>query len=140
MKLVVHTDGGSLSNPGRAAIGYLIYNEGKTRIIHSAAKAIGVASNNVAEYTALITALSEIANLRSQGLIKNLESIQIFADSELMIKQINGIYKVKHADMRDLLTRVRLIEGELAVPIVYNYVPREKNVEADRLVKQALGK
>ncbi|MCX7996998.1 MAG: ribonuclease HI family protein [Patescibacteria group bacterium] len=140
MKLVVHTDGGSLSNPGQAAIGYLIYTQDKSELIHSAGRAIGVASNNVAEYTALITALAEIANLRAQGTIKDLESIQVFADSELMIKQINGLYKVKHSDMRDLLMQVRMKENELGVPIVYTHILREKNAEADKLVKQALGR
>lgn len=139
MKLKIHTDGGSLSNPGQAAIGYLIYLEDGT-LFFSEGKAIGVASNNVAEYTALVTALTKVFEFIKEGKLKSVDAINVFADSELMIKQINGLYKVKHADMRDLLFKIRIAEGDLSIPVTYTHVLRDKNAEADKLVKQALGR
>lgn len=140
MKLVVHTDGGSLSNPGQAAIGYLIYNEDKSKLLFSEGLPIGVASNNVAEYTALVTALTKIRELLDDKTLADVDSIQVYADSELMVKQLNGLYKVKHADMRDLLMKVRMCEGDLGLPIIYTHVLRDKNAAADALVKKALGR
>jgi ribonuclease HI len=137
MHLTIYTDGGSLNNPGQAAIGYLIYN-GSTLIIKHG-EAIGIASNNVAEYTGLIHALTKVRDLLQHNQVSDLEKISCFADSELMVKQLNGIYKVKNPDMRDLLMKVRVLESELNLPISYTHVLRNKNKEADALVKQALG-
>lgn len=139
MKLKIHTDGGSLSNPGQAAIGYLIYDEAG-KLLFSEGKAIGIASNNVAEYTALVTALSKVRDLLAAGTLPPIDAITCVADSELMVKQLNGLYKVKHADMRNLLFKVRVLEGELRLPIIYTNVLRDKNTEADALVKKALGR
>lgn len=134
MKLTIHTDGGSLNNPGPAAIGYLIHNGQECLYKHS--EAIGNASNNVAEYTALISALTYVKT----HLKDKTERISIIADSELMIKQVNGLYKVKNIDMKPLHTRVKLLEMELNVPISYTHVLRDKNADADALVKKALGR
>lgn len=135
MKLTIHTDGGSLNNPGPAASAFLIHSEGK--LIHQYKEAIGVATNNFAEYTALIRALTYVKeHLGAKGV----ESIHVIADSELMIRQVNGVYKVKHPDIKPLHTQVKLLEMEIALPISYSHVLREKNAEADALVKQALGR
>ncbi len=139
MKLKIHTDGGSLSNPGQAAIGYLIYDESGT-LLFSEGLPIGIASNNVAEYTALVTALTKTKELIDNGTLKDITAISCFADSELMVKQLNGLYKVKHADMRDLLFKVRVAEGDLKIPVTFTHVLREKNAAADALVKKALGR
>ncbi|MFW5703843.1 MAG: ribonuclease HI family protein [Patescibacteria group bacterium] len=139
MKLKIHTDGGSLSNPGQAAIGYLLYAEDGS-VLFSEGKAIGVASNNVAEYTALVQALTKTHELMQTGKLSNIESIAVFADSELMVKQLKGLYKVKHSAMRDLIFQVRVAEGNVGVPVSYTHVLREKNAAADKLVKEALGK
>lgn len=139
MKLKIHTDGGSLSNPGQAAIGYLIYLEDGS-LFFSEGLPIGIASNNVAEYTALVTALTKVKELIDKGELKDIESIAVFADSELMVKQLNGLYKVKHADMRELLFKVRIAEGDLRIPVSFTHVLRDKNAAADKLVKTALGR
>lgn len=134
MQITIHTDGGSLNNPGKAASAFLIHSEGK--LLHTYNEYIGIASNNVAEYTALIRALTYVKD----NLKDSVEKIHIFADSELMIRQVTGIYKVKNADIKTLHTQVKLLEMELSIPIVYTHVLREKNAEADALVKQALGR
>jgi ribonuclease HI len=138
MQLTIFTDGGSLNNPGQAATGYLIY-EGKT-LITKKGQAIGIATNNVAEYTGLISALSKVKRMIDEGTITHLDCISCFADSELMVKQLNGLYKVKNPDMRDLLMKVRMLENEINVPIFYTHVLRDKNKQADALVKEALGR
>lgn len=136
--LTLYTDGGSLNNPGEAAIGYLLYTD--NGCIHTGSQAIGIASNNVAEYTALITALTTVNDLISSGKLDKPDHIQVYADSELMIKQINGQYKVKNPDIRELMVQLRNIEGTLSIPTTYTHVLREKNKEADALVKKALGR
>lgn len=138
MNLTIFTDGGSLNNPGQAAIGYLIY-DGKELITKGSA-AIGIATNNVAEYTGLITALQKVQDLKKEGTLTGVQRISCIADSELIVKQLNGLYKVKNPDMRDLLMKVRMLENEIDIPITYTHVLREKNAEADALVKKALGR
>lgn len=137
MQIKIYTDGGSLRNPGKAAIGYLIYDDTDTLIARKG-EAIGDASNNVAEYTALIKALNHLRHLIQKGELQNVEKISCFADSELMVKQLNGVYKIKHADMRKLAVQVKEQESFLNIPIQYRHVLREKNKEADALVKAAL--
>lgn len=134
MHLTIHTDGGSLNNPGAAAIGFLVHEGSKCLYRH--AEAIGVATNNVAEYTALIRALSYVI----EHFNEKVERIQVIADSELMIRQVNGIYKVKHPDIKPLHTQVKLLEMKVGVAVSYTHVLREKNAEADALVKKALGR
>lgn len=135
MELTVFTDGGSLNNPGEAAIAFVVYEQGK--VIHQHGHAIGVASNNWAEYTALITALLWIKNYK-EG--RNLAKIKVFADSQLMVNQLNGLYKVKNADISQKVFEVRALENEINLPISYTHVLREKNALADSLVKKALGR
>lgn len=137
MNITVHTDGGSLNNPGQAAIGFHI-EQGSDRI-YEHSEAIGIASNNVAEYTALIRALTYIKEkIGTKELI--IERILIIADSELMIKQVTGLYKVKNPDIRSLFNQVKVLEMEIGLPISYKHVLRAENAQADALVKKALGR
>lgn len=133
MDLTIYTDGGSLNNPGKAASAYLIYNG--TSLIHKDAKYLGIASNNVAEYTALILALKRVKELQKKHKIN---SITCIADSNLMVSQLNGAYKIKHPDMRRLASEVKLLEMELGIIPAYKHVMREDNTEADALVKEVL--
>ena len=132
MNLTIFTDGGSLNNPGQAAYGFLIY-DGK-KLLHKQNERIGIASNNVAEYTALIQALMYVRdNLKSE-----IENIQVYADSLLMVNQVKGLYKVKNADIRPLHSHVKMLEMEIGMVIRYTHVLRDKNAEADTLVKGVL--
>lgn len=133
MDLTIYTDGGSLNNPGKAASAYLIYS-GKT-LIHKDAKYLGIASNNVAEYTALILALEKVKEIQKSNKIN---SITCIADSNLMVCQLTGIYKIKHPDMRRLAQQVKLLEMEIGIVPAYKHTMREGNMEADALVKSIL--
>ncbi len=133
MQLIIHTDGGSLKNPGQAAYAFTVHSGGK--LIYKQNERIGIASNNVAEYTALIRALEYIKNN-----LKDITSVGVISDSELMVRQVNGIYKVKHPDIRPLHSQVKLLEMEIGHAISYKHVLREKNAEADALVKEALNR
>lgn len=129
MKLIIHVDGGARGNPGPAAIAAVLSTpEGE--VIGDAKEAIGVASNNVAEYKALILGL-ECA--REKGATE----VEVVNDSELVQKQINGEYKVKHPDMKPLYAEaIKALGGFDAWEV--RSVPRAQNKDADALVNQAL--
>lgn len=135
MILNIYTDGGSLNNPGEAAIAYVIYLD--QELVSKYSKRIGVASNNIAEYTALHEALQEIKKFIYKHSIKQ---IVVHSDSLLMVNQINGLYKVKNTPLHELLMKIRLLERDLPVPIKYTHVMRGKNMVADAMVKRELGK
>ena len=122
-------DGGSRGNPGPAAWGVVVL-DATGRAVEGFAGAIGRATNNVAEYTALLAALA-IAVERAA------DDVELLADSELVVKQVRGEYKVRHPDLLPLHAQaVRLIAGFRKFKI--GYVPREKNKDADKMVNRAL--
>ena len=133
--LFIFTDGGARGNPGPAGIGVYITDEKKNEIA-GFGESIGHATNNVAEYRAVLSALSWIIE-HKEDLEKNLK-ISFFLDSKLVCFQISGIYKVKDANLRSLLFQVRQKEAEVGAPIVYSHIPRERNTKADFFVNQAL--
>lgn len=135
MTLRIFTDGGSLNNPGQAAYAYIVYQDGGVILSHS--EKIGIATNNVAEYTALIKVLEAVKNLLSKT--RDLGSnLYIYSDSSLMVNQLNGLFRVKNAKIRELLFKIRTLERELGIPITYIHISRGKNLLADSLVKKAL--
>ncbi len=129
----IFTDGGSRGNPGQAGIG--VYIKDDEKIITQIGKRIGIETNNVAEYKAVIEALTWISENK-----ENLEdtNINFFMDSQLIYSQIVGLYKIKNENLRSLLYKVREKEAEIKLPISYNYIPREQNKNADELVNMAL--
>jgi ribonuclease HI len=128
-KCVAYIDGGSRGNPGIAGYGIAVLNEaGQT--IASLSETLGVRTNNFAEYAALIGAL-EYA--KSHGY----DGITIFADSELLVKQIQGTYKVRSLDLKPLYDRAKTLISNLKFFSV-QHVPREQNREADRLANLAM--
>ena len=128
-KLFLYTDGGSRNNPGPAAIGFLIKAEsGQT--LKKGGRFLGQATNNEAEYHALIEGLKEAKKFDSRYLI-------CFLDSSLVVNQLNGVFKIKEARLRGLIFEVKTLEKEFK-SIQYCYVPREKNKEADAIVNQIL--
>lgn len=132
----VFCDGGSRGNPGPAAVGYIIRDaKGKTLTKHG--HFIGRATNNVAEYTAVIKALKWIS--RNYSITQSLNySITFFLDSKLVVNQLNGLFKIKNSGLRELAIQVRQLEREIGGNITYRFVPREKNRDADSLVNQVL--
>lgn len=127
--VVVHTDGASRGNPGPAAIGVVIA-EPSGRVLLEFGEALAPTTNNVAEYTAVIRALERALELGARR-------VQVRMDSQLVVRQLNGSYRVKHADMLPLYRRVlELIER--FDEVTFTHVPREQNTEADRLANAAL--
>jgi len=128
--LEIYIDGASKGNPGHSGIGVVIYKEG--RAIKNISNYIGTATNNVAEYTALIYALEEALLLKAK-------SLKINTDSQLLARQLNKVYKVRHAGIINLYNRVtRLLTGFEKVLI--NHIPREENRRADKLATEAIKK
>lgn len=129
----IYTDGGSRGNPGQAAIGVVITDDTGTPLA-SFGKRLGIATNNVAEYTAVIEALDWVYNhLNNYPL-----TIRVFVDSRLVCSQLDGSFKVKHPNMQRLVAMIREKEKQLNAKITYKHIPREQNKKADRLVNLAL--
>lgn len=129
--LTIFGDGGSRGNPGEAAYGFVVSRDGKA--IYEEGKKIGVNTNNVAEYSAVIAALKYVSNIKYP-----ISNIQFFLDSKLVVEQMNGRWKVKNETLRDMVTTAKNLERKLEIKITYEHVPREKNKEADRMVNLAL--
>lgn len=136
-KLIIFTDGGSRGNPGRAAIGIVIRTE-HGQILQEIYQRIGVTTNNVAEYSAVVAALEWLRNNPSASWRTNETIYQFFLDSVLVVNQLNGKFKVKNADLRELLLKVRMLESQVGGQIYYTSIPREENTAADALVNRAL--
>ena len=129
MKLVVHVDGGARGNPGPAAAAAVV-SDPDGQVLDEAAEVLGVATNNVAEYRGLLLGLQRARELGAT-------EIEIVNDSELVAKQINGEYKVKHADMKPLhRAATEVLQGFDRWSV--RSVPRAQNAHADALVNQAL--
>jgi len=135
--LNVFTDGGSKGNPGAASIGGVFYIKDKK--IFQFNQSIGIATNNDAEYKALIYALEEIKK-QKENLITNfkVEKIEFYSDSRLLVNQVNGFFKVKNGKIKEYILKIRMLEQEINLPIFYHQIPREKNKEADRLVNKII--
>lgn len=134
MMLKIFTDGGSKGNPGPAAIGGVAYLNGK--IIFKFREDIGVATNNDAEYQAVIKAFNKIKELKGSRVneLKEVKHIEFNSDSQLLVNQLNGLYKVKNSRIREYIMQIRILEQEVKIPVSYQYIPREKNQVADDLV------
>ena len=132
--LIINTDGGSRGNPGPAAIGVVIKDD-SNKIIHQFGQIIGITTNNVAEYQGVIFALKYLVTNKLKP-----KSIKFYLDSTLVVNQLNGLWKIKNANLRSLVIKVRELEGALESNITYIAIPREKNFEPDALLNQALDK
>jgi ribonuclease H / adenosylcobalamin/alpha-ribazole phosphatase len=129
VKATLWTDGGARGNPGPAAFAYVLEAEDGT-VLAAHGEAIGVATNNVAEYRALLAGLEKAVEV-------GVSALEVVSDSELMVKQMRGEYKVKNEALRELSVRAGRLARELG-SVRYTAVRREHNVLADRLVNEAL--
>jgi len=123
------TDGGSRGNPGPAAYGYVLELDDGT-VLDARGEAIGVATNNVAEYRGLLAGLASAVE-------RGVEELEVVSDSELLVKQMRGEYKVKNETLRDLVDEAESLARRLG-RVRYTAVRREHNELADRLVNEAL--
>lgn len=135
MNLIIYTDGGALNNPGPAASAFAIYENKKLLVDRSFL--LGDSTNNIAEYTAVLRALEEVEILSSRHPV---ESVSFFADSQLVVRQLSGVYKIKEASLRTLADKIKALELKLGKPVSYTHIPREENMFVDSLVKKALGR
>lgn len=124
----IHIDGGSRGNPGPASFAYVIRPPVGPAVEH--AETIGTTTNNVAEYTALVAALARAVDL-------GLKTVHVHSDSELLVKQMNGEYRVKSADLQDLFLEARHLRKQFE-KVVLTHVRREQNRRADELCNLAL--
>ena len=133
MKLIAFTDGASRGNPGEAAIGIVIKTENNTTV-ETYKRYLGTATNNVAEYTALLQCVE---------IVKNSETLYctelvVHTDSELMARQMNGEYKVKDAGLKILFQKVKGLLATVQFKFSIRHVPRSLNKEADALANEAI--
>ena len=129
MKLIINTDGLSKGNPGIAAIGAVLKDE-KGKTVATISHYIGVTTNNVAEYKALIAALKKAIELGCRNVV-------IRSDSELMVRQICGLYKIRSLGLRPLYLEATKLLGQFEKADI-KYIPREQNTEADGLANDAV--
>ena len=129
MKARLFTDGGSRGNPGPAAYGFVLEAEDGT-VLEARGEAIGVATNNVAEYSALVAGLGRAAEA-------GVTDLEVVSDSELVVKQMRGEYKVKNKALQGLFFEASRLAREID-SVRYTAVRREHNELADRLVNEAL--
>ena len=129
MKARLSTDGGARGNPGPAAFGYVLESDDGT-VLAAHGERIGVATNNVAEYRALIAGLEKAVELA-------LDEVEVVSDSELLVKQMRGEYRVKNEALRQLSIEAARLARRIG-KVSYTAVRREHNELADRLVNEAL--
>jgi len=134
-KIIIYTDGGSRGNPGPAAIGIVFCNE-KGQKIKEYSEYLGEATNNEAEYGAVIFALQKFKALFGKKLAKNTD-IELRVDSELLTKQLSGQYKILDSKIVDLFIKIWNLKTEFR-KIRFKLISREKNKEADSLVNKEL--
>lgn len=131
MKLIIYTDGASRGNPGPASYGFSIQdNQGK--ILYKEGKYIGIATNNVAEYSAVLNAMEYVTK-------KFKKSIEVFffMDSKLVVEQLSGRYKIKSPHLKLIIRKIQILALGIG-GITCSHVPREQNTIADGLANQAL--
>ncbi len=130
MKLIIQADGGSRGNPGPAAYGCLVKDAQTNEVLFKEGKTLGIATNNVAEYSGLVAGLVAAHEIDSNA------QIEVRMDSKLVVEQMSGNWKIKHENMKGLVEKARNAFAQSQVK--YVWVPREDNLEADTLLNIAL--
>ncbi|HUV47128.1 MAG TPA: ribonuclease HI family protein [Candidatus Bathyarchaeia archaeon] len=134
--LYIFCDGGARGNPGPAAIAYFV-KDSKGKILVENSQFIGQATNNIAEYQAIISALKWL--LRNQKTLSlALYTLHLYSDSQLVVNQLNGLFKIKNAKLRELIIQARGLTQQLKTNIFYHHIFRTKNKRADALLNQTL--
>lgn len=128
--LKIFTDGGARGNPGPAASAFIVYDGNKE--LDRGSRFLGSATNNIAEYKAVVLALNWAKERHNVG------SIIFFIDSELVVKQLTGLYKIKNPNLQTLAKEIKSLERELGLVVGYHHIPRTRNKEADAAVNETL--
>ncbi|MFA5967485.1 MAG: ribonuclease HI family protein [Patescibacteria group bacterium] len=137
-KYILYTDGGARGNPGPAAAGVVIY-DAHLKEVDKFAHYLGVATNNQAEYQALILGLGRIQKLVGDAHKIAETAVEVFMDSELIVKQLSGEYRVKNKDLKPLVAKVEELVAKFAA-VKFQHIFRDKNTLADKLLNIELDK
>src|ERR1700749_2980857 len=130
LKVIVEADGGSRGNPGPAGYGLVVWTADRSTVLAESKQAIGLATNNVAEYRGLIAGLEEAAKLKATEVAASM-------DSKLVVEQMSGRWRVKHPDLAELNATARALAARFE-RVSYAWVPRAQNSYADRLANEAI--
>ncbi len=130
LHVTINIDGGARGNPGPAGAGFVIRSSDDGTILHEAGVFLGSTTNNVAEYSALVAALKAAANLGAT-------EVDVFSDSELLVRQMTGLYRVRNDGLKPLYEQAQVLAGRFD-RFNISHVSREQNKDADRLVNEAL--
>lgn len=134
MKISIYTDGGSRGNPGISGYGVVVTDPNQ-KTLHQEAKFLGIKTNNEAEYMGFVAALNWLKNHHSQ---LKVDSVDFFSDSQLIVRQIKGQYKVKAKNLLPLFNSVKSLIAQIAPPIRFQDIRRHHNQLADALANQAM--
>ena len=135
MKLKIFCDGGSRGNPGPAACAVIIKDE-NNKIIFSKGFYLGVTTNNQAEYQAVVEALHY---LNDQIQKSKIQTVNFYLDSELVVKQLNGVYKIKDKNILQKVLEIKNLKLKIKnLSMMISHIPREQNYEADKIVNDTL--
>lgn len=129
----IFTDGGARGNPGPAASAYVVFSNDK--IISEKSYFIGESTNNIAEYFAVLMAVLWIKKNTSK--YEN-EPFVIHIDSELVVRQLNGIYKIKNSKLKNIFDKIKLQQASISQEVIFKHILREQNKKADALVNEEL--
>jgi ribonuclease HI len=134
-KIKIYSDGGARGNPGPAGIGFIVFKNDQEIFSHSAF--LGNSTNNIAEHKAIMLALKYLLESKIQA-----DQIECFLDSELVVKQLRGEYKIKNNNLLIIAQKTFLILDKLSQSgcgqVIFTHIPREKNSQADALANQAM--
>lgn len=128
--LIIEADGGSRGNPGRAGSGTLVIDEQTGEILAEIGVYLGIATNNVAEYRGMIEGIRRALEIEPTA------ALHVRMDSQLVVEQMSGRWKIKHPDMRELATEARDLIGHRSV--TFEWIPRAENARADAIANRAM--
>ena len=128
--LIIEADGGSRGNPGRAGSGTLVIDERTGEILAEIGVYLGIATNNVAEYRGMIEGIRRALEIEPTA------ALHVRMDSQLVVEQMSGRWKIKHPDMRELATEARDLIGHRSV--TFEWIPRAENARADAIANRAM--
>jgi len=134
MHLSIHTDGGSRGNPGHAGFGFVVYNSAGD-ILHQDSQYIGIKTNNEAEYAGLLSALTWLQDYSKNNPVF---SVDFFMDSQLIVRQVQGAYKVKATNLIPIFNQIKSLLSSFSFPVRFTHVLRHKNKIADQLANLAM--
>lgn len=137
-KYILYTDGGARGNPGPAAAGVVIY-DAKLKEVDKFAHYLGVATNNQAEYQGLILGLGRVQKIAEAKHQLSEVEVEVFMDSELIVKQMKGEYKVKNKDLKPLFAKVEELSSKFK-QVKFKHIYRDDNTLADKLLNEELDK